>query len=96
MKEKFQEYLKKLIQNKKEELNNWQYILLEEDNGKIYHYFANKHFMYFIEFPVDNKDYSNPLEVLKEELEYTKYSTGIIYEKKDNKYIELAYYEKNK
>ena len=54
--------------------------MLLSKNKVINAYFANVDYIYFIEYPISEKEYNNPLEVLEGELSLTKSDAGIIFE----------------
>ncbi len=99
MKEKFDNYLKNgLSLYDAKYLNDFQYVMLLNQNGKINSYFANYYVESFIEFPDENKNYETPYDVLLEEIKLTNSSSGIIYENVDGKgdFIPIAYIDELK
>lgn len=97
MKQKFDEYLKKgLSKYDAQYLNDFKYVMLLNKDDVISAQFANLNYMFFIEYPEDNKSYDTPEMVLKEEMILCKSDAGIIYENMDNKgdFQPIAFIEK--
>ncbi len=65
-------------------------MLLSEDTD-IRTYFANLDYIYFIEYPILEKDCDTPLEVLASEIKLFKSTAGIIYENINGKFKETAF-----
>ena len=65
-------------------------MLLSEDTD-IRTYFANLDYIYFIEYPILEKDCDTPLEVLASEIKLFKSTAGIIYENINDKFKETAF-----
>ncbi len=85
MKNKFDNYLRSgLSEYDATYLNDYKYVMLLYKNNEIKSYFANLDYMFFIEYPEDNKDYSTPDMVLSEEMNLTGCEAGIIYENIDD------------
>lgn len=85
MKKKFDEYLKNgLSEYDAQYLNDFKYVMLLCKNNEIRAYFANLNYMFFIEYPEDNKDYDTPEMVLREEMNLCNSDAGIIYENIDD------------
>lgn len=85
MKKKFDEYLRNgLSEYDAKYLNDFKYVMLLSKDNVISAQFANLNYMFFIEYPEDNKDYDKPEMVLKEEMLLCKSDAGIIYENMDN------------
>ena len=94
MKEKFDIFLKNgLSPYDAKYLNDFQYVMLLCQNGKINPYFANYYIESFIEYPDENKTYDTPDDVLLEEMNLTNSSSGVIYENIDGKgnFVPIAY-----
>ena len=85
MKKKFDNYLKnELSEYDATYLNDYKYVMLLYKNNEIKSYFANLDYMFFIEYPEYNKDYSTPDIVLSDEMNLTSSEAGIIYENIDD------------
>ncbi len=85
MKNKFDNYLRcGLSEYDATYLNDYKYVMLLYKNNEIKSYFANLDYMFFIEYPDDNKDYSKPDMVLSEQMNLTGCEAGIIYENIDD------------
>lgn len=86
MQKRFDDFLKNgLSEYDATYLNDYKYVMLLCKNNEIRAYFANEHYMYFIEYPEDNKDYDTPEIVLKDEMSLANCESGIIYENMDGK-----------
>lgn len=86
MKNKFDMFLRNgLSEYDAKYLNSYKYVMLLLKNGTITPYFANMDYMFFIEYPDDNKESDTPEAVLLEEMNLTKCDGGIIYENMDDK-----------
>ena len=69
MKNLFENYLKNgLSEYDLKYLSTYQYVMLLSKGNNIKAYFANVDYNYFIEYPKSDKEYDNPLDVLKDEI----------------------------
>ena len=86
MKNKFDDFLKNgLSEYDSTYLNDYKYVMMLCKNNVIRAYFANLDYVFFIEYPDDNKDYDTPDMVLLEEMNLAGCEAGIIYENIDDK-----------
>lgn len=92
MLELFANYLKNcLSEYDSKYLSAYQYVMLLSKDNEIKAYFANVDYTYFIEYPVYEKEYNNPLEVLKSEISLTKSDAGIMYESINGQFHTIAF-----
>ena len=70
--------------------------MLLSKNNIIKHYFANVDYTYFIEYPVSDKEYNSPLEVLESEISLTGSDAGIMYENIKGQFHTIAFIDLNK
>lgn len=88
----FENYLKNgLSEYDSKYLSTYQYVMLLSKDNDIKAYFANVDYNYFIEYPISDKEYSSPLEVLKNELLLTGCDAGIMYENVDGHFHTIAF-----
>ena len=86
MKEKFDIFLKEgLSEYDAKYLNDYKFVMMLCKNNEIKAYFANVDYLFFIEYPDENKDYDTPDVVLLEEMNLAGCEAGIIYENMDDK-----------
>lgn len=84
MKKRFDEFLKNgLSEYDATYLNDFKYVMLLSKDNIISAQFANLNYMFFIEYPEDNKEYDTPEMVLQEEMRLCNSDAGIIYENID-------------
>lgn len=84
MKKRFDDFLKNgLSEYDATYLNDFKYVMLLSKDNVISTQFANLNYMFFIEYPEDNKEYDTPEMVLKEEMHLCDSDAGIIYENID-------------
>lgn len=92
----FENYLKNgLSEYDSKYLLTYQYVMLLSKENDIKAYFANVDYNYFIEYPTSDKEYDNPLEVLKNELSLTGCDAGIMYENIDGQFHTIAFVDLN-
>ena len=60
-------------------------------NNNISAYFANIDYIAFIEYPILEKEYNSPLEVLESELSLSGCDAGIMYENIGGEFKEIAF-----
>ena len=95
MKEKFDAVLKNgLSEYDKTYLPTFQYVMMLCNKGRITPYFANVDYTAFIEYPVSEKEYSGPEEVLESEMSLGGCEAGIIYENIDGVFTPIALIDK--
>ena len=88
----FDNYLKNgLSEYDSKYLSTYQYVMLLSKNNIIKAYFANVDYTYFIEYPMSNKEYNTPLEVLKSEISLTGCEAGIMYENINGEFRTIAF-----
>ena len=96
MKNLFENYLKNgLSEYDLKYLSTYQYVMLLSKGNNIKAYFANVDYNYFIEYPTSDKEYDNPLDVLKDELSLTESDAGIMYENVDGQFHTIAFVDLN-
>lgn len=92
MRELFDNYLKNgLSEYDSKYLSTYQYVMLLSKGKEIKAYFANVDYTSFIEYPISEKEYNNPLEVLESELSLSGCDAGIIYENIDGCFNAIAF-----
>lgn len=92
MRELFDNYLKNgLSEYDSKYLSTYQYVMLLSKCKEIKAYFANVDYISFIEYPISEKEYNNPLEVLESELSLSGCDAGIIYENIDGCFNAIAF-----
>lgn len=92
----FDNYLKNgLSEYDSKYLSTYQYVMLLFKDNNITPYFANVDYTFFIEFPVQNKEYNCPLDVLEEEIAITKSTSGILYENINGDFKSIAFIDLN-
>ena len=92
MKKLFENYLKNGISEYDSKyLSTYQYVMLLSKNKEIKAYFTNVDYIYFIEYPISEKEYNSPLEVLESELSLSGCDAGIMYENVDGHFHIIAF-----
>ena len=92
MQELFENYLKNgLSEYDSKYLSTYQYVMLLSKNNNISAYFANIDYIAFIEYPILEKEYNSPLEVLESELSLSGCDAGIMYENIGGEFKEIAF-----
>ncbi len=95
MKKLFDNFLKNgLSEYDKKYVLEFKYIMLLSKNNIINAYFTNDHYIYFLEYPIFDKEYDTPLEVLESEISLTDCDTGIIYENFNGTFKTIAFINK--
>ena len=92
MQELFENYLKNgLSEYDSKYLSTYQYVMLLLKDKNISAYFANVDYASFIEYPISEKEYTSPLEVLESELSLSGCDAGIMYENVDGHFHIIAF-----
>ncbi len=77
-------------------LSTYQYVMLLSKNNVIKSYFSNVDYIYFIEYPVSDKEYNSPLGVLESETSLTGSDAGVMYENINGQFHAIAFIDLKK
>lgn len=70
--------------------------MLLSKNNVIKSYFSSVDYTYFIEYPVSDKEYNSPLEVLESEISLTGSDAGVMYENINGQFHAIAFIDLKK